>query len=705
MPERRFVIIGAGAVGGALAAQLVPAGFDVVLVARGEHGKRIAADGLRVLRPSGPEVIEVTVVTDLDSLRLSLTDVLLLAVKTQDAEAALAVWAWQPVHDEVGDVVGAAATHLPIVTFQNGLATEDLALRRFHHVFGATIAVAASYTEPGEIVSPSLDPAAVVWLGRYPDRADPLAEEIAADLVRAGIATYAVPDISAQKAAKLLANLSMNGLALLDGTDEERSEAQRLLREEAVAVLRAAGTPLPPGNELDHRDAGFRVQDVPGYTPRGSTWQSFVRGASSEIDFLNGEIVLLAHRAGVPAPLNRRLQELLGSPLLADQRTFGALLASTRRAPITADTAQPSAAAAAPPKGDATAWRPKTRLGFNTRVSFNDTDGAAAGLRDGIRLYQAAEGLGYQSGWSYQRHFDHYLSSPLPFFAAVGQLTTRITIGSAVIPMRYQEPILLAEAAAVTDLLIGERLELAIATGENATFDSVFGASKTDARTEAKSRQRRFLDAIAGQVLHIVDGPGQGAPEGTELRVTPHSPTLSSRIRQGSSSLGSAMQAAELGIGLITGTVLHGHPEDEPFGHYQARIIEAYRARWRERWASEPPPVAVAASILPSTTAALRTTYAAYDLERRTQGIGASRPTGALAPVGAGAEPLGNQICPVYHGEPDDVIAGVLANPGLAAADELVLFLPPSFTLAQNIRLLDDLASTVAPALGWSPAS
>ena len=348
-------------------------------------------------------------------------------------------------------------------------------------------------------------------------------------------------------------------------------------------------------------------------------------------------------------------------------------------------------------------WRPTTRLGFNTRVSFNDTDGPAAGLRDGIRLFQEAEAIGLQSGWAYQRHFDHYLSSPLPFFAAVGQVTERITIGSAVIPMRYQDPILLAEAACVTDLLIGERLELALATGDNAAFDAVFGASEADARTEAQRRQQRFLTAVAGEVLHVVDGPGQGAPEGTELRVTPRSPTLRSRIRQGSASLGSALQAAELGIGLITGTVLHGHPDDESFGDYQARVIEAYRDRWRELWDTEPPSVAVAASILPGTTEELRATYAAYDLERRTQGIGASRPAGALSPVGQTTGPLGNQICPVYHGTPDEVIAGVLANPGLATADEIVLFLPPAFELAQNVRLLTDLATTVAPALGWTP--
>jgi alkanesulfonate monooxygenase SsuD/methylene tetrahydromethanopterin reductase-like flavin-dependent oxidoreductase (luciferase family) len=344
------------------------------------------------------------------------------------------------------------------------------------------------------------------------------------------------------------------------------------------------------------------------------------------------------------------------------------------------------------------------RLGFNTRVSFDDDNGPERGLRDGIALFRAAEALGYQSGWVYQRHFDHYLSSPLPFLAAVGQHTHRIRLGTAVLPMRYQDPILLAEAAGTTDLLVGCRLELAVATGATAAFDAVFGTVGTDARTEAQRRQERFLAAVGGETLHVVDGPGQGAPPGTSLKVTPHSPGLLSRVRQGAASLGSAVRAAELGIGLITGTVLHDLAEGETFGEYQARVIEAYRTAWRDKHGTTPPPVAVAASILPGPTAQLREKYASYDLQRRTEGMAASRPRGALEPVISANLPAGMRISPVFHGSPDEVTAAVLADPGLAAADEVVLFLPPGFGPADNVRLLTDLATTVAPALGWAPS-
>jgi len=115
-------------------------------------------------------------------------------------------------------------------------------------------------------------------------------------------------------------------------------------------------------------------------------------------------------------------------------------------------------------------------------------------------------------------------------------------------------------------------------------------------------------------------------------------------------------------------------------------------------------PPDTAASVLPGTTARLRDTYAAYDLERRTLGPGASRPRGALTPGLTAGLPAGMLMSPVHHGDPDTVTAAVLADPGLSAADELVLFLPPAFGLAESVRLLTDLAQTVAPALDWKPA-
>lgn len=315
--DRRYVIIGGGAVGGALAAQLVGAGRDVVLVARGNHGRLIAERGLLVRRPTGTETVAIPVASSADGVTLTARDVLVLTTKTQDAEAALTEWASRP-----------HAADLPIVTFQNGIATENRALRRFARVYGATIAIAASFLTDGEIVSPSLPPAVgAIWLGRHPSGADELATSIVADLSAAGFAAWATGDISAAKAAKLLNNVG-NGLDLLTGEDDQRDRARAILREETLAVFAAAGIGLPPGGALDFHGVDFTVLPVAGHVPgRLSTWQSFARGASSEIDFLNGEIVLRARLHGVAVPLNERLQRLLADPTA--NRTLDELLGAT----------------------------------------------------------------------------------------------------------------------------------------------------------------------------------------------------------------------------------------------------------------------------------------------------------------------------------------------------------------------------------------
>ena len=109
--------------------------------------------------------------------------------------------------------------------------------------------------------------------------------------------------------------------------------------------------------------------------------------------------------------------------------------------------------------------------------------------------------------------------------------------------------------------------------------------------------------------------------------------------------------------------------------------------------------------MLPATTAELAGKYAAYDLQRRTEGPSASKPQGALTLTTAPAALSGMLVSPVFHGDPDEVAAAIAADPGIAAADELVLFLPPAFGLEENVRVLADMAATVGPALGWAPAA
>jgi alkanesulfonate monooxygenase SsuD/methylene tetrahydromethanopterin reductase-like flavin-dependent oxidoreductase (luciferase family) len=348
--------------------------------------------------------------------------------------------------------------------------------------------------------------------------------------------------------------------------------------------------------------------------------------------------------------------------------------------------------------------RTSLRLGFNQRVSFDSGPGGARrGLRDGIELIKAAERLGFDSSWAYQRHFDNYLSSPLPFFAAAGQHTERITLGSAVIPMRYQDPILLAEAAGTADLLTDGRLNLTLSSGRGG-YEPVFGHDRVDARAEGQRRLLRFLEAIDGHSLYTV-AEGDGAPvrPGSELRVTPQSEGLRDRIAYGSAHIASAVNAAAQRLKLMTGTILHSVEPGLSFSEYQAQLIAAYRAAWP---GPDPaPPVAIAASILPATTPDLADRYEAYDLQRQTEGPSASKPKGALdLDFGNGGLPS-MLVSPVFRGDPDTVIESLLSDPGISAADELVLFLPPAFGLEENVRVLEDMAAHVGPGLGWTAQS
>jgi 2-dehydropantoate 2-reductase len=326
MSKRRYVVIGGGAVGGVVAAQLALNGRAVLLVARGEHGKRIAADGLLLRRPAGVELVILDVAAGPAEVRLQGSDILVLAVKTQDSESAIAEWAWQPVYDELGDEVGTAAD-LPIMTLQNGRATEDVALRRFKRVYGTTVGIAASFLSPGEIISPSVNPVGLFWIGRYPSGTDDLQEDIVADFNGSDLGALSVTDIQAAKAAKLLGNLQRNGVDLLDGSEQDKAKARGLIRDEAAAVLQAAGVPLPPGGVLDQGNLTLELQPVDGQQHRGSsTWQSFARGVSNEVDFLHGEIVLLARKHGIGAPYNEQLQRLLNAHHLEHRRSVGLLL-------------------------------------------------------------------------------------------------------------------------------------------------------------------------------------------------------------------------------------------------------------------------------------------------------------------------------------------------------------------------------------------
>jgi thiosulfate/3-mercaptopyruvate sulfurtransferase len=305
----RYVIIGGGAVGATLAAQLSEVGIGNIVVARGENGRILRERGLLYLRPDGERTVPLEVALARADVTLGESDILVLATKAQHSEAALIEWATQPVRDGEA-VLGTAGALLPILTFQNGLETERIALRRFRRVYGVSIWIPASYLTPGEVMSAAAPLVGATWVGRFPTGVDDITKQVVADLRASSFAAQEVADIGRWKVGKLLGNLR-NALDVLAGTPQELQHASAIIDAEARGVLTAAGLDAADARtEATEELAGFQIRDVPGRErSKMSTWQSFARRAGSiEVDYLNGEIVLLGRLHGVPAPANEALQ-------------------------------------------------------------------------------------------------------------------------------------------------------------------------------------------------------------------------------------------------------------------------------------------------------------------------------------------------------------------------------------------------------------
>jgi 2-dehydropantoate 2-reductase len=317
MVRVRYIIIGAGAVGGTIGGCLFQAGHDVILVARGAHLDALRTDGLTLATPLGTATLPILAVGGPAEVELRPGDALILTAKTQDAAALLDEWAWQPV---TGGTV--AADTLPVVCAQNGVASERFALRRFRHVYGMHVLLPATHLEPGEVVAQGAPLAGLLHIGRYPSGADPTIEQIGHDLGNSRLLAPVSLNVMRWKYGKLLDNLG-NAIEALCGRpatgfggaggNADGAELRRLTRDEGTAVLDMAGFEYSSAAEVaDVRRDNVRVEPVNGSARSGgSSWQSLTRRTGTiEADFLNGEIVLLGREYDVPTPVNEALQRL-----------------------------------------------------------------------------------------------------------------------------------------------------------------------------------------------------------------------------------------------------------------------------------------------------------------------------------------------------------------------------------------------------------
>ncbi|MFC3504339.1 ketopantoate reductase family protein [Micromonospora krabiensis] len=301
----RYLVVGAGAVGGTVGVRLASAGRDVTLVARGAHLAAIRERGLTLRQPDEERTLRLPTVDGPGDQPLPADTVLVLTVKSQDTEAALATWVDAPVAGG-----GTAGERLPLLTTQNGVANESAALRLFARVHGVCVWLPATHLEPGVVVANGHPHPGMLHVGRYPSGSDDTDHAVAADLTAAGFVAPVRPDVMRWKYGKLLGNLA-NALQALFGRDVPDGLAERI-RTEGETVLAAAGIAHTDRTE-EAAERGELVQHRPvGGEQRagGSTWQSLARGAgSAETDHLNGEIVLLGRLHGVPTPANAAVQQ------------------------------------------------------------------------------------------------------------------------------------------------------------------------------------------------------------------------------------------------------------------------------------------------------------------------------------------------------------------------------------------------------------
>lgn len=331
-------------------------------------------------------------------------------------------------------------------------------------------------------------------------------------------------------------------------------------------------------------------------------------------------------------------------------------------------------------------------FGHWTPSPSSHTRTAADSLQQSIELAVAAEELGADGAYFRVHHFARQLASPFPLLAAIGARTHRIEIGTAVIDMRYENPMYMAEDAGAADLIAGGRLQLGISRGSpEQVIDGYryFGYEPAEGQSDAdmaREHTKVFLDVIRGEgFAQPHPHPMFPNPPGLQ-RIEPHSEGLQERIWWGSGSNATARWAAELAMNLQSST-LKDDETGKPFHVQQAEQIAAYREAWREAGHDREPRVSVSRSIFPLVS----------DLDRAYFGTGRQDED----KVGWIDEQTRAIFGRSYAAEPDTLVGQLGKDEAIAAADTLLLTVPNQLGVDYNAHVLESILTNVAPALGW----
>src|SRR6186713_1416347 len=331
-------------------------------------------------------------------------------------------------------------------------------------------------------------------------------------------------------------------------------------------------------------------------------------------------------------------------------------------------------------------------FGHWTPASQSETRSGADALLQSIDLAVAAEELGADGAYFRVHHFARQLGSPFPLLAAVGARTKKIEIGTAVIDMRYENPLYMAEDAGAADLIAGSRLQLGISRGSpEQVIDGwrYFGYAPAEGATDADMARRHaevFLDVLRGEGFAKPNPrPMFSNPPGL-LRLEPHAEGLRERIWWGSGSNATSRWAAKLGMNLQSST-LKDDETGEPLHVQQRKQIEAYRAAWKEAGHAREPRVSVSRSI-----------FALVDDRDRAYFGHDSRSQDQIGYIDANTRAIFGRS---YAAEPDVLAKQLAADEAIAAADTLLLTVPTQLGVEYNAHVIESVLKYVAPELGW----
>ncbi|WP_313353115.1 LLM class flavin-dependent oxidoreductase [Paracoccus sp. (in: a-proteobacteria)] len=336
------------------------------------------------------------------------------------------------------------------------------------------------------------------------------------------------------------------------------------------------------------------------------------------------------------------------------------------------------------------------KIGFLSFGHWSDDHGsqtrsAQDTLLQSIELAVAAEELGADGAYFRVHHFARQLGSPFPLLAAVGARTKSIEIGTAVIDMRYENPLYMAEDAGAADLISQGRLQLGISRGSPEQVIEgwrYFGYGPAEGESDADMARRHaevFLNVIEGQGFAQPNPqPMFPNPPGL-LRIEPHSPGLRDRIWWGAASNATARWAAQLGMHLQSST-LKTDENGKPFHIQQAEQIRTYREAWTAAGHQHSPRVSVSRSIFPLMD----------DRDRRYFGRG-GKENDQIGFIEETRSIFGRG----YTAEPDQLIEELREDEAIAEADTLLLTVPNQLGVDYNAHVIEAVLKHIAPALGW----